>query len=128
MHIQIVWNIEQRKQAIFSDQSNPIQDGRGQKAPPPTSFFSVTFTNIGISPKNFLMFSFHPLPHWRKISSWYLVSVPNYWTWTKTTPQKMRFFWSNPNKIEVMITFLVEMLVTKLWSHDHIHNIICVRW
>ena len=36
--------------------------------------------------------------------------VPNYWTWTKTTPQKKWFFWSNPYKMEVMITSLIEIL------------------
>ena len=54
--------------------------------------------------------------------------VPNYWTWTKTTPQKKQFFSSNPRKIEVMITFYTNARVTKLWSHDHIHNIIWVMW
>ena len=41
---------------------NPIQDeGGGQKAPPPSSSFSsVTFANVGVSPKNFLTFSFDP--------------------------------------------------------------------
>ena len=38
---------------------NPIQDGGGKKAPP-TSFSPVTSTNVGISPKNFLTFSFNP--------------------------------------------------------------------
>ena len=50
------------------------------------------------------------MSHWWKISSSYLVSIPNYWTWTRTTPQKKRFFWSNPYKIETMITSLIEML------------------
>ena len=41
---------------------NPIQDGRGtvQKGPPPTCFFPATCTNVGISPQNFLTFSFNP--------------------------------------------------------------------
>ena len=44
---------------------NSIQDwgggGEGAKSPPqPTSFFPVTSTCIGISPKNFLTFSFTP--------------------------------------------------------------------
>ena len=38
------------------------------------------------------------------------VSVLNYWTWTKTTPQEKQFFWSNPYKIKVMLTSLIEML------------------
>ena len=66
-------------------------------------FSPVTSTNVGISPQNFLAFSFNPLPDRYKISSSYLVSVPNYWTWTKTNPQKKRFFWSNPYKLEVML-------------------------
>ena len=53
---------------------NPIQDGVGAKRPP-TSFSVVTSTNVGISPKNFLNFSFNPLPQWCKISSLYLVPV-----------------------------------------------------
>ena len=36
---------------------NPIQDGGEQKGP---FFFPVTFTNVGISPLNFLTFSFNP--------------------------------------------------------------------
>ena len=44
---------------------NPIQDGgvgRGGQTPhPPTGFFSsVTSANVGISPQNFLTFSFNP--------------------------------------------------------------------
>ena len=52
----------------------------GQKAPPPpkpTRFSSVTSANVGLSPKNVLTFSFNPFAT-RKISSPYLVSVPNY--------------------------------------------------
>ena len=33
----------------------------------------------------------------------------HYWTWTKTAPKKRRFYWSNPYKIEVVITSLIEM-------------------
>ena len=44
-------------------------------------------------PKNFLLLVLTILPHWCKISSLYLVAVSNYWTWTKTTSQKKRFFW-----------------------------------
>ena len=81
---------------------NPIQDGRGDKKAPPTSFSPVISKNVRTSPQNLLTFSFN--------SSSGLVSVPNYWTLSKTTPQKKRFFWSNPYKIEIMITSLIEML------------------
>ena len=64
---------------------------------------------IPVSPKTFWLLVLTLLSHWCKISSSYLVLVPNYWNWTKTTPQKKRFFWSNPYKVEVMITFLIEM-------------------
>ena len=40
----------------------PIQDG-GQKKRPPTCFSSVTSTNVGISPQNFLDFSFNSFCH-----------------------------------------------------------------
>ena len=46
---------------IFYDYVNPIQDRVGGGAtPPPTSFFPVTYANVGISPKNFLTFDFNP--------------------------------------------------------------------
>ena len=80
--------------------------GGGAKMPHSTSFSPVTSTKVGISPKNFLTL----LPHWCEIPSLYLMPVPNYWTWTKTAPQKKQFFRSNPYKIEVVITSLTEML------------------
>ena len=69
--------------------------GVGKKAPI-TSFSLGTSRNIGISPQNFLTFSFNTFPHRCKIWSLYLALAQNYWTWTKTTPQKKQFFWSNP--------------------------------
>ena len=69
------------------------------------------------------------MPHWCKISSSYLVPVRNYYTWTKTTPQEKRFFWSNLYKIEIMITSSHRNArVNKLWLYDHFHNIIWTRW
>ena len=38
---------------------NSIQDGSGQKGPH-ISFSHVTSTNVGISPQNFVTFSFNP--------------------------------------------------------------------
>ena len=49
--------------------------------------------------------------------SLYLVPVPNYWAWIKTTLQKMRFFWSNSFKIDVLITSLIEMLELPNFGH-----------
>ena len=48
---------------IFVGSFNPIQDGEGGGGwakRPPTSFSPVTSTNVGISPENFLSFSFNP--------------------------------------------------------------------
>ena len=62
-------------------QFNPIQDGEGGregKTVPPASFSPVTSTNVGPIPQIFMIFSFNSFPHWCKISSPYLVSVPNY--------------------------------------------------
>ena len=40
-----------------------------------------------------------------------MLPVPNYWTRTKTTPQKIFvFFLSNPYKIETIIPSVIEML------------------
>ena len=44
----------------ISSRFNPIQDEEGQKGPSLTSFSYVTFTNVGISPQNFLAFIFKP--------------------------------------------------------------------
>ena len=48
-----------------------------------------------------------------KISRPYL----NYWTWTKTAPQTKWFFLSNPYKIEVLTTSLIEMLELPNFGH-----------
>ena len=98
--------------------------GGGGAWSPPTSFPLVTSRNVRISPQNFMTFSFNPLPHWCKISSLYLMPVSNYSTWAKTTPQKKQFLWSNPYKIEVVITSVVEMLE----SHEHIYNKVWITW
>ena len=72
--------------------------------------------NVGISPKNFLNFSFNPfdtvLKNVKAISS----GSPTC-TWTKSTPPKKLFFWSNPYKIEIMITSLIEMLELPNFGH-----------
>ena len=49
----------------------PIQDEEEKKASR-TSFSHVTSTNVGISPKTFLTFSFNPFATWCKISSLHL--------------------------------------------------------
>ena len=84
-----------------------------------TSFSPVTSTNVGIRPQNFLDFSFKPLATLCKTSNLYLVPAPNYLTWTKSAPQKNRFFRSNPYDFSHR-----NARITKLWSHDLIYSII----
>ena len=50
----------------------------GGKYSPPTSFSPVTSINVKIRPQTFLTFSFNPFDKLCKISSLYLVPVPNY--------------------------------------------------
>ena len=70
-----------------------------------------------LGPKTFWLLILTLFPHWCKISSSYLLPVPNYWTWPKTTHQKKRFSWSNPYKIEVLITSLTEMIELPNFGH-----------
>ena len=42
---------------------------------------------------------------------------PNYLAWTKTTPQEKQFFWSNPYKIEVMITYFLTTIKYFWWLY-----------
>ena len=121
-----VLSSDSEKKTIYYPYSGWGGKGLGAKKssphPPSTSFFPITSTNVGISPKNFLAFSFNPLTHWCKISGLYLVAVRNYWTWTKITPQKKQFFWSKQYKIEVMITSLIEMLQLPNFAHINTSN------
>ena len=49
-----------------------------------------------------------------------IVPVPNYWNWTKITPQKKPVF-----LVKRFDNFSHRNArVTKLWSHDHTYNII----
>ena len=100
------------------------KEGGSKKVPLPF-FPHVTPTNVLINPKNFLTFSFNPFPRWCKISGPYIVAVPNYWTWAKTKPLKKCFFWSNWGYGNFSHRIV---RITKVWSNDHIYNIIWVTW
>ena len=84
--------IGQSKNNILGNNLNPIQDGEGAKN-----------SSISFSLK-FLSFSFNTfatlLQHFSQIIDLEL----------KSSLKKNWFFWSNPYKIEVMITPLIEML------------------
>ena len=74
-----------------------MHDGGPMKPPPPTSFSPVISTNVGISSQKFL---------------------------NQDHPSKKWFFLSNPYKIEVITASPRNARVTKLWSHEHIYNVI----
>ena len=54
--------------------------------------FPLTYADVEISPRSFWLSFLTLLPHWFKVSRPHLVPVPNYWTWTKSTPQENCFF------------------------------------
>ena len=78
-----------------------LGEGRGSWGPkkPPDSFSHVTSTNVGISPLNFVQ-NFKAIPS----------ANSKFWTWTMSSSQKNRFFWSNLYKIKVMITSPIVIL------------------
>ena len=87
----------------------------GQKAPVPPSPFSYQFSPVTSSnrvpnPQNFLAFSFNPfatmVKNCRVISS----ASPKLLNLNEDHPPKKWFFWSNPYKIEIMTTSLIEKL------------------
>ena len=107
---QIIWKMSTAVLTLFRI------GGWGKKVPP-TSFSPVTSTNVGFSPQNLLAFSFNPFATLVKISSSHLVSAPNYWTWTKITPQKSSFSGQILVKLKAMIIFLLEMLRLPDFGH-----------
>ena len=90
--------------------------GGGKKAPP-TSFFPVTSTNVGIGPYNFLTFSFNPFARLVQNFKFVPSGSPKLLNLNQDHPSKKCFFWSNPYKIEVMITSPIEMLELPNFGH-----------
>ena len=76
----------------------------------PTSFSPVTSTNIRFGPQTFLTFSFNPFATLLQNFKFVFSASPKLLNLNEEHPSKKRFFWSNPYKIEVMITFFTEML------------------
>ena len=84
---------------------------------PPTSFFPVTYTNIGNSSQNFLTFSFNPFATLVSNSKAIPSVSPKLLNLNQDHSSKKWFFWSNPYKIEVMIASLIEMLELPNFGH-----------
>ena len=110
---------------------NTIQDEGGEQKDPHNSVFPVTCTKVEISPENFLSFSCNffvtLVQNFRAIPS----ASSTLFNLNQEHPLKNQIFWSNPNKIGVVITYLREMLdlpnfghvtPTTIWfkSHDKI--------
>ena len=92
--------------------------GMGKKGKKTPSIFSpVTSTNVGISSRNFLTFSFNPFPTMASNVKTIPSASPRLLHLDQKYPQKNCFFWTNPYEIEVMITSLIEML--QLPNFDH---------
>ena len=91
--------------------------GGGVGEGPPTSFSPVTSTNVGFGPKNFLTFSFNPFVTLAKNFKFVPSASPKLLNLNQDHPSKKQFFWSNPYKVEVMITFLIEMLQLPNFGH-----------
>ena len=89
---------------------HPIQGGGGKKGPSLYKLFLCNFYKRSNEQWTFWLLILTLFPHWCKISRLWLVPVPNYWTWTNSTSQKNWFFWSNPYKIENLITSFIEIL------------------
>ena len=94
---------------------NPIQDmgAKSPTTPPlpsPTSFSSVTSTDRVPNPQNFLAFSFNPFATMAKNCRVISSASPKLLNLNEDHPPKKWFFWSNPYKIEIMTTSLIEKL------------------
>ena len=90
-----------------------------------------------LSPKTFWLLVSTPLSHLCKISRSYLVTVSNYWTWTRSAPQKNRSLWSNSYKIKVMVTSPIVMIelsnfghttAFKIWFQSRDNSLLVVSW
>ena len=92
-----------------------------KKSPLPTSFSPVTSTIVEISSQN-LLFSFDPFA--KLVRNFKAITSASSKLWNLNS--KKLIFLSNAYKMEVMTNSLIEMLVTKLWSNDHIYHIIWV--
>ena len=87
------------------------------KKAPLTSFSPVTSTDVGFGPQNFLTFSFNLFTRLVQNIKFVPSASPKLLNLNQDHPSKKRFFWSNPYKIEVMITFLIEMLQLTNFGH-----------
>ena len=89
---------------------NPIEVREDKKGPLLTSFSPVTSTNKEISPKNFMTVSSDSFTTLLSKVKVIASASPKLLNLNQDYSSKKCFFWSNPYKIEIMITSLIEML------------------
>ena len=82
-----------------------------------SSFSPVTSANVGFGPQNFLTFSFNPFATLVKNFKFVPGATPKLLNLNQDHLSIKAIFWSNPYKIEVMITFLIEMLQLPNFGH-----------
>ena len=83
----------------------------------PASFSPGTSRNVRISSRNFLTFSFNPFATQVWNFKFVPSASPKLLNLNQDHPSKTVVFWSNPYKIEVVITSLIEMLQLPNFSH-----------
>ena len=97
----------------------------GQKAPPPTSFPSVTSTNGGFGPQTFLTFSFNPFATLVQSFTFAPTASPILLNLNQDHPSKKAIFLVKPLQNGGYDNFSHRnAAVTIFWSHDRICNII----
>ena len=94
--------------------------GGGKKIPPrptPSIFFPVTSNNVRTSPQNFLTFSCHPFGTLVSNFKFAASASAEILNLNQDHPSKKAVFWSNPFKIGVVITSLIELLELPNFGH-----------
>ena len=91
--------------------------GEAKRPSPLISFAPVFSTSVGLSPQNFLTFSFNPFSTLVLNFKVIPTASPKFLNLNQDHPSKKWFFWSNPYKIEVMITSLIEILGSPNFGH-----------
>ena len=91
--------------------------GGGKKPPSPYQSFLCKFYKRWIWPQNFLTFNFNPFATLVQNFKFVPSASTKLLNVNQDHPSKKGFFWSNPYKIEVMITVLIEMLQLPNFGH-----------
>ena len=97
-----------RKRSRLFNSTQDKGGGRGTKSPP-YQFSPITSTNAEVRPQDFVTFSFNTFATLMSNCKAILSASTRSLNLNQDHPQKKWFFWSNPYKIEVIITSLIEI-------------------